>query len=232
MTNLAGTVAKIKQLIEKAPVTTGHLADLFERVPGSQGEYRLRSDVVSITIPSGSPGLEFVPAGRVFHLPTANTFYIQWDGMGASTFHYYGPFMGDPRTALGLSSADSLPARGVTAPTTTNDAVAAAEQHVNNMKQWLIAILMYQSDQASQWPDTLSQVAPYLRTGGDNQSQIRTDDYVYKKPAPGLDGAVLAGTAMLFEKTPILTNRTVIGYADGHVVVQPSPTSQPPTTPP
>ncbi len=94
-------VAQIEALIAKAPVTTNLLAELFELKAGSKGEYTMRPEVVSLPIvKAGKWPLGFVPLGTLLSLPAAKSFYIQWDGMGASTLHYYGPFHGDPATML------------------------------------------------------------------------------------------------------------------------------------
>ena len=99
-------IARIEVLIKNAPVTTNYLAELFERTPGSQREYRLRSDVVSLPIMRAEKSpLDFIPLGTVFYLPASKSFYIQWDSLGASTLHYYGPFYGEPASKLGLSSS-------------------------------------------------------------------------------------------------------------------------------
>ena len=99
-------ITQIQALIKNAPVTTSYLAELFELTPGTKSEYRVRSDVVSLPIlPAGASSLNFVPLGHAFYLPAGKKFYIQWDGMGASTQHYYGPFHGDPAQVLGLQSA-------------------------------------------------------------------------------------------------------------------------------
>ena len=98
-------IAFIEQRIKDAPVTTNYLAELFERTPGSPGEYRLRSDVVTIPIlPAGRSRLGFVPLGKVYYLPASKGFYLQWDDAAASTLHYYGPFYGVALHKLGQAS--------------------------------------------------------------------------------------------------------------------------------
>jgi serine/threonine protein kinase len=100
-------VAALEARIKKAPVTTGYLAELFELTPGSQSEYRLRADVVSIPIlPAEKSALSFIPLGTVHYLPAGKKFYLQWDGIGASTLHYFGPFYGEPAKVLGLANKE------------------------------------------------------------------------------------------------------------------------------
>ena len=97
-------IARIEALIKNAPVTTQLLAELFELRPGSQSVYRLRSVVTPYAImPVEKSALDFIPLGYVYYSAAGKQFYIQWDGLGASTLHYYGPFHGDPAKTLGLS---------------------------------------------------------------------------------------------------------------------------------
>ncbi len=95
----------IEKLLKAAPVTTDYLAELFEHDPTSRSSYRVRPDVVSHPIlPAGKPPLEAIPLGEVLSLP-GGSFYVQWDDLGASTLHYYGPFTSNCEAAekLGLS---------------------------------------------------------------------------------------------------------------------------------
>jgi biopolymer transport protein ExbD len=89
-----------------APCTTryGDLPDLFEDRPPGSKSYHLRDDVVRAPIPRGtdSAPLSQLPLGEVFYIPAKNIFYVQYDGLGASTLHYYGPFEGDPFELLNL----------------------------------------------------------------------------------------------------------------------------------
>jgi hypothetical protein len=43
----------------------------------------------------------------VLNLDHGKCFYIQWDGLGAGTRHYYGPFRGDPAQKLGLTLSET-----------------------------------------------------------------------------------------------------------------------------
>jgi WD40 repeat protein len=98
-------IERLKFLIKNAPVTTSYLAELFELTPGSKSEYRFRSDVMTYPIlPAEKSAMSFIPMGKVLYLPAGKKFYIQWDGIGASTLHYYGPFYGDPAVKLGLKA--------------------------------------------------------------------------------------------------------------------------------
>ena len=91
-------IARIETQIKTVPVTTSYLADLFELTPGSKGEYRWRTGVVSHPLlPAETSSVDFLP---VHEVPAGKLFYIQWDGLGASTLHYYGPFHGDPAAML------------------------------------------------------------------------------------------------------------------------------------
>ena len=110
-------IKRIELLIKDAPVTTGYLAELFELTPGSKGEYRLRADVVSLPIlPAEKSQLDFAPLGVAFYLPAGKDFYVQWDGLVASTLHYYGPFYGNPVKVLGLRAAGATAEWGKAAP--------------------------------------------------------------------------------------------------------------------
>ncbi|MEX2139060.1 MAG: protein kinase [Pirellulales bacterium] len=101
-------VRKIEELIKGAPATTNHLAELFERVPGSNGNYRLRADVVSIPIvPTDKSDLELGSQGRVFYMPASKGFFLQWDSIAASTLHYYGPFYGISLARIGSRPRES-----------------------------------------------------------------------------------------------------------------------------
>ena len=109
-------VDRIKELIKDAPMTTSYLAEIWELVPGTQAEYRVRKDITAVVLlPVGDPPkevkhLEFFPAGHArpgFVLGTAyftvsKGVYLQWDAIGASTRHYYGPFYGDKLKQLGI----------------------------------------------------------------------------------------------------------------------------------
>jgi beta-lactamase regulating signal transducer with metallopeptidase domain len=86
----------LNDLLENAPVSTKYAElEIFEKVPDMAGEYRIRSDVKRIQIPSAISNPLF-SAGEIFYLPQKNAFYIQSDPAGASTLHYYGPFQGNP----------------------------------------------------------------------------------------------------------------------------------------
>ena len=107
-------IKRIELLIKDAPVTTELLAPLFETTPGPKSVTRIRAEVVAIPVmPAEKSGVD-VPLGQVFDLPASKVFYIQWDAMGASTLHFYGPFDGDPAAKLGLKPvpADVKPAPG------------------------------------------------------------------------------------------------------------------------
>jgi WD40 repeat protein len=97
-------VDAIQALLKDAPVTTAYLAELVKETPGTKGEFRLREDVVTIPIVLAErTRLGFIPLGKVYYLPASKGFYIQWDEIGASTLHYYGPFYGRRLEKLGLS---------------------------------------------------------------------------------------------------------------------------------
>jgi len=109
-------VDRIKELIKDAPVTTSYLAEIWEVVPGTQAEYRVRKDITAVELlPAGDAPIEvkrldLLPAGDAqldFVLGTAyftvsKGVYLQWDAIGASTRHYYGPFYGDKLKQLGI----------------------------------------------------------------------------------------------------------------------------------
>jgi hypothetical protein len=95
-------IAQIEALIEDAPVTTNYLAELYELTPGSQAEYRLRADVIAVPIVPAEKGKPSpLPLGTAY-LTVSKGVYIQWDGAGASTLHYYGPFYGNKTKKLGF----------------------------------------------------------------------------------------------------------------------------------
>jgi serine/threonine protein kinase len=96
----------IKRLIRGKPVRTDYDFEIWEKVPGVAGEYRIRSDVQQFEL-KPDPFAPSSPMGRVYFLAASNRFYIQWDAPVASTLHYYGPFEGDPVKVLGLASSDS-----------------------------------------------------------------------------------------------------------------------------
>ena len=101
-------IPHIESLLKSAPVTTSYLAELFELMPGSASEYRQRPTVIPIPIlPAEQSSLGFIPLGRVLYLAGSKKFYLQWDGLGANTLHYYGPFYGNPASVLGLSEGVS-----------------------------------------------------------------------------------------------------------------------------
>jgi hypothetical protein len=93
--------ARIQRLIRNTPARTGYDFEIWESDMTSPSSYRIRSDVVQRPIRSGTTTLES-PNGMAYYLPSKHRFYIQWDSMGASTLHYYGPFDGDPVEVLGL----------------------------------------------------------------------------------------------------------------------------------
>ena len=95
-------IAGIEAALKDAPVTTNYLAELYELTPGSQAEYRLRSDIVAIPIMPAERGkLDFIPLATAY-LTVSKGVYIQWDGWAASTRHYYGPFYGNKIKKLGI----------------------------------------------------------------------------------------------------------------------------------
>jgi serine/threonine protein kinase len=100
---------KIEQLIRGRQVHTGYDFELFEKVPGAAGEYRIRLDAQQLPLASGSTDL-LTPRGTAYYLRAQDRFYLQWDPLGTSTLHYYGPFKGEPVAVLGLSSPPKPPA--------------------------------------------------------------------------------------------------------------------------
>ena len=99
---------RIEQLIRSGQVHTGYDFELFEKVPGMAGEYRIRPEAQRSPLISGSTDL-LTPRGAVHHLPAQNRFYIQWDPLGTSTLHYYGPFEGNPAEVLSLTNRAARP---------------------------------------------------------------------------------------------------------------------------
>ena len=108
------------------------------------------------------------------------------------------------------------------------NAPGAADQHqeqinarvieMNQMKQFLIAIILYRDANAEQWPDTLAQAFPYLNTKVKAQLEAKADDYRYQRPPANMDATATAMTAVLFEKNPLRPDdRQCLGYADSHV---------------
>jgi tRNA A-37 threonylcarbamoyl transferase component Bud32 len=94
---------RIEALLSKGPVTTELLAALFEHDETSGSSYRRRADVTAIPVlPAEKSPLDFVPLGEVLSRAGAGSFYIQWDAMGASTHHYYGPFLSNSEVAAAL----------------------------------------------------------------------------------------------------------------------------------
>jgi DNA-binding beta-propeller fold protein YncE len=91
---------EIQLRLKDAPVTTNYLAELFELVPGTQADYRLRSDVIAIPIVSADND-DPLPLGTVYRTVSKGS-YLQWDAPGASTVHYFGPFYGDTIKTLPL----------------------------------------------------------------------------------------------------------------------------------
>jgi len=90
-----------------APCTTRSedLPDLFEERPPGSKSYHLRGDIVRVQEPA------VVPCGEVFYIPRKKVFYVQYDPLGSSTLHYYGPFKGDPFEQLGIPKDARVPAR-------------------------------------------------------------------------------------------------------------------------
>ncbi len=84
--------------LSKAPVSTDitKLKDLFEEVPSpsndsrARGNYGLRNTVKIVYQDAGA---------ALYHVTDKSVFYVQRDGAGASTLHYYGPFGYDPTLA-------------------------------------------------------------------------------------------------------------------------------------
>ena len=86
-------VAQVEALLKKGPVTENRLAEIWEHDETSGSSYRQRADVVAIPIlPAEKSPLDIIPLGEVLHQISDTTFYIQWDAMGSSTHHYYGPY--------------------------------------------------------------------------------------------------------------------------------------------
>ncbi len=95
---------RIRQFVAGEPSTTGFGLEIFQQNPA--GGMELRKDLVSTEIHQESDPRGILISGHVYYLKSANRFYIQWEGgLGASTFHYYGPFEGDPVKVLGLPAA-------------------------------------------------------------------------------------------------------------------------------
>ncbi len=96
---------RVMDLLADAPSTT-HIetVDIFELDEGSASSYHLRKEVVRIPIPAAAGQRSFVDH-MVFYLPSANHFYVVWEGMGASTLHYRGPLEGNPYDMLGIPQA-------------------------------------------------------------------------------------------------------------------------------
>lgn len=79
------------------------IGDLFEERPAGSGSFEICKDVEKVY-----SGLD----GAVYYVPAKNAFYVQHDLRGSSTYHYYGPFKGDPRKVLkGLPLRTSRPSR-------------------------------------------------------------------------------------------------------------------------
>jgi hypothetical protein len=83
--------------LASAPVTTDTktLPDIF--APQSEGSHsyvvRLEVTVIPATYPNGVTG-KATPT--IYWRKDKNLFYLQSDGLGSSTHHFYGPFAGDP----------------------------------------------------------------------------------------------------------------------------------------
>jgi beta-lactamase regulating signal transducer with metallopeptidase domain len=92
----------VERLIRDAPVSTGYSLEIWEETPGLKGDYRIRRDVIRLPLWrwKDAQGVE-VKIGEIFQLTARNSFYVQWDAIGSSTLHYYGPFEGDPVKMLG-----------------------------------------------------------------------------------------------------------------------------------
>jgi hypothetical protein len=86
----------IEDLVRRAAVHTGYNFELWEKVPRTPGEYRIRTGVRRASIPM-TTGRQ---RAEIFFLVASNRYYIQLDPIGASTLHYYGPFEGDPWRTL------------------------------------------------------------------------------------------------------------------------------------
>jgi hypothetical protein len=99
--------------LSAAPVTIDieKLPDLFEDQPSGSKSYHLRKDLKVLSIIEKENG---IPTAQVFEIPGKNTFYVQCDGMGASTLHYYGPFQGDPMKVMKLEGDKSIQIRQTT----------------------------------------------------------------------------------------------------------------------
>ncbi len=91
----------VEFLIRRATVRTGRNFEIWNRTPRRNREPELRRNVVRrpLILVSDSPRPKPVQA-EVFWLPTERRFYVQWDRVGSTNLHYYGPFDGEPESVL------------------------------------------------------------------------------------------------------------------------------------
>lgn len=84
--------------LSKAPVTTdvATLPAIWEPRPAGSTSYEIRDDVTVI------PPEDIYTDGTVYWIRSNDHFYVQRDGLGLSTLHFYGPFDGDPSRVLKL----------------------------------------------------------------------------------------------------------------------------------
>lgn len=93
---------RVMDMLADAPSSIDYKqVDIFELDPGTVSSYHLRDEVVRIPIMGTGPRFNY-DAHNIFYLPSVNHFYIVWEGMGASTLHYHGPFEGNPYDMLGI----------------------------------------------------------------------------------------------------------------------------------
>ncbi len=94
-----------------ASVTThiDTLPDIFHPVPAGSHSFEVRPDVTLIpaTYPHGvlQPGTP-----TIYWRKDLKIFYLQSDGLGSSTHHFYGPFDGDPTVPLATTQPAGAPA--------------------------------------------------------------------------------------------------------------------------
>lgn len=83
---------------------------------------------------------------------------------------------------------------------------------MNEIRQFVQAIIMFRDAHDNEWPETLTQTTGYLESG----LKKKIDDYLYARPDmdPMNSGAT---TKILFEKLPVVSSGQFVGFADGHV---------------
>jgi len=91
---------RLKQLMAGEKATIGYNLEIWQANPN--GNMTLRPDLRTITLHDGDTSSRINEMGHIYDLRSADRYYLQWDGLGASTMHYYGPFSGDPVKQLGL----------------------------------------------------------------------------------------------------------------------------------